>query len=494
MQFRSYLRRLIGVVTLTATILFGCEEAPSIPATERSTPQTERPSRLLHPDKPIQSIQLVTPAAGLQEPVDFLNRPMVLQSFESTSEALAVWRQFAGRQPVLLLLANNPHLMPVPGSLREQVDTLVNNDTAAAIVAAGDSNSPNPLLRSGMAVDIALRNKWFSQFQWALPLRDPGQALDLEAFRGQLTGAGIATDEEVAGLTLDERTFRGHLRNLPFTAAALPQLQNLPQPVIVHIDLGYFQPLYKNEIATPMLGIIHDTLATLRKMHLDTLAVTFTYSHGDGQMTLDVRFLGELIKELVAQPEILDVGIPPLWARQGDALYLSNFFQKEKIRELHEAQEQEAPQAAWVKFNLFRSAAEHKEGSRALDYLAQAVALDPMYALEYLELSQLAYKRQRPDEAMRMLSLAAKALPNDPFITLQMAQLAQELGDKETALHLVDQLRALTWSQVYYPGVVENLEGFRDFLRGESDSAPTAVMDKNEEKKRSRRLHSEKTN
>ena len=55
------------------------------------------------------------------------------------------------------------------------------------------------------------------------------------------------------------------------------------------------------------------------------------------------------------------------------------------MRKLYERQQQEAPDAGWVKFNLYRSAAEHKEGAKALDYLSKAVALDPLFALAVLD-------------------------------------------------------------------------------------------------------------
>lgn len=496
MACRSIPLICLCLVVLLTPFLISCQENTSSSGSATAEQPIDQRRRTLHAKHPASSIALQPPAAvaiaAATAPVDFMNRPMALQRFESSSDALVVWRRFAAQKPALLLLSNNPLLQPPPEELRESIDALANNAPLAEIFAAGDNHSSNPLFLPGMVLDIALRNEWFSQLVWVLPLRDPGQELNLEQFRAQLTGTGLANEEEAAGLTLDENVFRGHLRRLPFTAAALPLLQDLPQPVIIHFDLGYFQPLYKNEIATPMLAIVHDTLATLRRMHLDTLAVTFSYSHHADQLSLDVRFLGDLLNELIGKPEILDTGVPPVWAHQADALYLNNFFQKEKIRELYQAQELAAPKAAWVKFNLFRSAAGHKEDTQALDYLSQAVALDRTYALEYLNLSDQAYENQRPEEALRMLALAAAAFPNDPFIKLQMAQLAHELGDTTKAVKLVAQLQSLPWSEVYYPRIAEDLSGFAAFLRGELGTSPQASSPvKSEATHRARILHAE---
>ncbi len=403
---------------------------------------------------------------------DLLNEPTPVYRFETTAEALSIWRR-APERPTLLLLSNNPHLTPVPEEFRQKTTILIGNANAKTLALATTDRNPAPLILPGMAVDAALRNGWFKELAWALPLRDPSLEVNLEKFTEQLSQTQLANDNEISSIAETDRTFHGTLRNTAFRAAALPLLQGLQQPVIVHIDLSYFQPLYKNEIATPLLDVVFNTLTTLKKMHLQTLAVTFSYGHLDSQISLDVRFLGDLVADLIEDPARLDQAIPSNWQRQRDALYLANFFQKDKIRELYEAQEKDAPEAAWVKFNLYRSAAEHKEGAKALEYLEQAVNLDSIYALEYSELSNLAYEKQRPDEALRMLGLAAEVFHEDPFLKLQMAQLANQLGEKEQALELLNKIRNLQWSDIYYPQIPQYLADFTASVQsGHNESEP----------------------
>jgi len=395
---------------------------------------------------------------------NLLNEPTPVYRFETTAEALSVWRR-AKERPTLLLLSNNPHLTPVPEEFRKKASILINNAKAEYLALASTDRNPAPLIFPGMAVDAAMRNGWFNNLAWALPVRDPSMEVSLEKFTEQLSQSGIANEEEQSSIELTERTFHGYLRNTPFRAAALPILQGLQQPVIVHIDLSYFQPLYKNEIATPLLDIVFNTLATLKKMHLQTLAVTFSYGHLDSKIALDVRFLGDIIAYLIEDPARLDRPIPVNWQRQRDSLYLSNFFKKEEVRELFLAQEKESPNEPWIKFNLYRSAAEHKEGTKALDYLAKAVALDPLYALEYSELSNMAYEKQRPDKALRMLKLASEAFPQDPFIKLQIAKLANEVGEQEYALEMLNKIRNLEWSDYYYPKMPQHIADFTEFVQ-----------------------------
>jgi tetratricopeptide (TPR) repeat protein len=211
-------------------------------------------------------------------------------------------------------------------------------------------------------------------------------------------------------------------------------------------------------------------------MNLNTLAVTFSHGHIDSQIALDVRFLGGLINYLIEEPTRLELDIPLNWQRQRDTLYLANFFQKDKIRELFLAQEQDDPNTAYIKFNLYRSAAEHKEGTKALEYIADAVTLDPMYALEYFELSNMAYNKGQPDEALRMLKLADEVFHEDPFLKLQMAQLANEIGQKEVALEMLNKVRNLSWSEPYYPDMKQYIADLTIFIQsGEMPSQPDNI-------------------
>jgi tetratricopeptide (TPR) repeat protein len=315
-----------------------------------------------------------------------------------------------------------------------------------------------------MSIDVALRNNWFSQLTWVVPTLDQLVAPDLEAIRNLLFENAMTSEEEATSFIKDKQLTKGTLRNTPLSISNMSGLVAPDVPIILHIDLSYLQGLYKNEIATPTLQTIYSTLAALKEHNINTLAVTFAYGHLDNQIALDVRFIGEIIEQLIANPALLKEQPLPNWKRQADAIYLVNFFQGEKVDEIHRAQEQDDPDSAWVKFNLYRSSATLKQGEQALDYLAQAVALDPMYAYEYGNLARMAYDRRRPDETMRMYTLAGKALPEDHLIKLSMAELAAELGNHEMAKHLLDQLKDLPWSPPYHGEMNNYLDGLSNRL------------------------------
>lgn len=379
---------------------------------------------------------------------------------ETLADALPVWRRFAAQKPALLLLSNDPALVPPPSELQARIAQTLGSAADADIRRAGNGQQAAPLFLPVMSVDLALRQGWLRELIWAFPLPDAAQEVKLDTLREQLTGNRLADAEEAASLQLDGKVFSGRLRGAPFRAAALPNLPQVAGPVIVHIDLSYLQKLYKNEIATPVIPLAGSMLQQLKEKKLPVLAVTFSYNHADGSIPVNVRFLGDFISALAEKPERLGQPLPKRWAAQKDILYLENFFQKDEIRKLVEEQAKESSKTAWVQYNRYHTAGLFKEAGPALANLAHTVALDRTYGLEYLTLAQRAFDNKAPDQALKMMRMAAATFPENPFIKLQVAQLAMETGDRDTAKKLVKELRALPWSPVYYPDMPKYLEGF----------------------------------
>ncbi len=439
--------QLLLLALLLAFLLSGCRRKEDEAVTPRKT---------------LAPVQNTSQQTGL-----FLIEPIPLQRVEVASEALAVWRQYSKQKPTLLLFSNDPMLIPVPEVLRSDVDNVITMASQVEIAQVSSRHTPSLVMLPSMTVDAALRSGWFSQLVWALPLRDPDAELSVVALRQQFLEKGLADEQERASLVLLDKQVSGVLRETPLVVAPLPNLPQLTGPVIVHFDQSYFQQMYKNEIATPLIPLVINTLSTLREKKIPLLAVTFSYGNLEERIALDVRFIGEIVERLVAHPENFDQPMPANWKRMGDSLYLANFFKKDEVRELALAMNAEEPDAAWVKFALFRSAAANKQGSDALSFLAEAVKLDNVYAMEYLNLSEMAYDKGRPDEALRMLSLAANVFPESVQIKLKMAHLATDMGENETALHLVTQLQQLEWSPVYYPDMPKYLLDFTSFLKAQ---------------------------
>lgn len=394
------------------------------------------------------------------KPKVFLLDSLDLRQVEQSAEVLSVWRQFAQQKPTLLLLSNNPMLQPVPEQLREEVAGFTRTATQADLARRGNLLHSDPLFSSAMTTDAALRANLFDRLVWAIPRRGEDRTLELEEFRRQMLSADLINKGEADTLTVSDQGLSGQLRELPFQAVIIPNLPKFAGPLVVHIDLSYFQQMYKSEISTPVLEIIYDTLRQLRERKLQVLAVTFAYGNLEDRISLDVRYLGDVLKQLIASPAELDQPAPLDWQRQGTIIALANLFQKDKAREVALALATENEDKAWVKFTLYRSAQQNGQGDEALVFLDEAVALDKVFALEYATLAEKAYDRRQPHAALQILQKASVAFPDNHFLQLKLAQLSRELGDLETASSLLKNLRKLTWSSTYYPDMPDYLKAF----------------------------------
>ncbi len=425
-------------------LFFACEKKQDEPSKVNEPSSVSEPAEIPVPERTFTPL--------LQQGIE----PVVV---ELASEALASWRPAggAGEKPTLLLLSNDPFLRPVPQPLVAEVVHLAQSGSRDQLRVRGTALSPDPLLLPSMAVSAALQSGFFSRLVWVLPLVPEAQ-LDLEILRRQLVEYGAMSEDEASALVFESGAVVGRMHGVPLQIVPLAGLTSLAEPVLLHIDLSYFQPIYKGEIKTPLYPLLLQTLIHLRDLQLNVGEVTLSLSHLEGNLPLDTRFIGGTLAEIFRQPGFLDGGGPRHWDDRGQTLYLANFFQKERIRDLLLKMEQNDPADASVKFALYQVLRQFKEGTAALDALGQAVALDPVYAREYIELVTVANDNGRPDEALRMLERAAEVFAGNPFIRLEQAELLLHAGRNAEAVALIKQLQSLDWSSVYYPDLPQRMQ------------------------------------
>jgi len=433
----------ILVVLLFGLFVFAC--------TQEKTPEPA-------PQNSVKTAQVQT--------LNLFSDPIELQRFEWTTQVLSTWQRFADTKPTLLLLSNDPLLMPVPEPLRAEVAEHLKQADPGLLAKRGSLRSADPLLLGEMALDAALRAGFFSRVVWAIPQQEGGTQIEAKALGQQLLDAGLATPGEVASLHPVGPLVEGRLRDTPFIVGSLSALQTLNGPVVVHIDPSYYEKLYRNEIRTPLLPLVKTSLEQLKALQIKSLGLSYADANLDHRFALDGRYLGDFLAMMIADPQKLDAELSEIWKGQAEILYLKNFMQKEKIAQIAKQMVTTAPRSAWVKFTLYRAAQESDAGEAALQALAEAVLLDPVYALEYENLAEQAYDKGRPDAALQMLQLATETFPDNPHIRLKIAQLSSELDDRKTAQHLIEQLQKLPWSPVYYPQMPDYLKGFAAHLEG----------------------------
>lgn len=445
------MKRLLCLVACLSFLISSCEQKNDSPV------PAEVASPVATPEAPLITANL------LQEPIEAV-------LIEGPGQVLPVWRRCRGAEPALVLFSAAPLLQPVPEALRDEVRNMLRTADDKEILERTDIDRPDPLLLPSMALDAALDAGLFAEVVWVLPSAAPPEELRLEVFRKQLLDFGAVDKAEAASLTLTDGSFSGTVRGIPFRAVHPDALPAIERPVVLHIDQNFFPPLYMGEIKTPLYPLLYGTLAKIREANWQGCAATVARSTATGELPLDSRFIGTDLASLLSAPEQLDQPLPVFRKQRASALYLPNFFQNEKIRELYLEMETAAPEDASVKYGLYKIHRDLKKGNEALKYLEQAVSLDRAYAFEYLALAPVAEEKGLPDQALKMIRLAQTAMPGNPFISLEMAAHLIKLNHPEQALEILEELHSLSWSKVYYPDMSGHLEAMMTTAKEKHDA------------------------
>lgn len=405
------------------------------------------------------------PAIPIEAPT-FLSTSIDTTVIETTNEALPLWRKYAKHRPLLAIVAQSPALLPIPAEKKAETRRLLGEADDATLTRKTGLSDPDPAILPLMSIGAALDVDWLSGVVWVFPTTSPPTMIDPDIFRQQLTESGIATAGEAKALTFETGVFRGTIRGKTFIASPLTALPEINQPLLLHIDCDFFKPLYKGEIKTPLYPLLVETLNAIKAIQWKIAAATVSRSTFGAELPLQTRFLGGQIAEILTEPEMLDRAIPDNWSERANALYLENFMQKDKMREIYLHLEKDDPADPSLKYALYQLARQFNQGDAALDYLRQAVQMDPVYALEYVTLSDLALQKQRPEQALKMLKLARAALSHDPFLLTLLSRTMLNTGDRTEAAAIAAELRTLQWSEFYYPEQAEATEALAKLLEG----------------------------
>jgi len=432
--------KVIIFLLISTLILTGCNSSQDEAAPSQQNNSTQ--------EQPLLAIK----------PVTLMIEPVEATRVETATAALPIWRNYAAHKPALILFSNDPFLTPVPAPLHDQVMQLIRTGNPAQIKSRAVDISPNPLLMHSMAVEAALQAGFFSELVWVLPLKDEESLPPLAQFRQQMLDNGMISQAESESFAAEGNHYIADLRGIPVKIGTLAHIPLPKSPAWVHIDLSIFKPLYKNEVSTPLYPLVFSSLKKIREAGISSIGATISQSNLGGALSLKIRFLGKDLRHILMHPASIDEELPELQFRRTQNLYLEQFMKKEEILENCLKMEALAPEDASVKFDLYHANREMQGGNQALEYLAQAVALDPMYAYEYFYLAETAVERNRPDAALKMVEKARETFPDNPMTLIMEADINLVLGHRETALKLLTQAQTLPWSKVYDPDMHDRLE------------------------------------
>ena len=436
------------VLLLLFVLLSGCDRAES-PVPE---PQIER----------VQNAGSTTTAATQEKanlsppplaPSPLLTEPAELTTVEMPGDVLPVWRQWREQRPTLVIFAKEPMLMEIEPQTIETLDNLINQAGPEQFLRGSRLQKAEPVFLPEQTLTAALRHDFFSKVIWVAPPPKPDEEISQETFLKQVQDHGILSADEIASLEIGEHFYEGIRRGTPFQISIDGSLPRLEGPVVVHIDMNFFMALYDSEVRTPIFTLLHDTLSALRITNWPTLVTTLTLATEEGATPLEMRFIKTLLTEIFAEPQRLDADLPEAWDLLREARYLETFFQPERVIDLYLRMEQLRPNDAAVKFDIYRILYTLKDREEAFGYLDRAIALDPGFAVEYLNRAVQAVSKEQYQDALAFLEKAMKLMGDNPFLRMEAVKVMRTLGRDEEADRELSRLRTLPWSPIYYPNI-----------------------------------------
>lgn len=385
----------------------------------------------------------------------FLSDPSEIFLSETPLDALPTWRLYKNLKPTLLLFSDRPAFAAVPQELITRAQKLVESASPQQLLDSTPFANFDPIFLPDMAIRSAILSEYFSQIVWIAPLPDgPPTELSLALMRNHMEEQGLLNQKEIADLKQTQFGFKGRIGDLPLSIMFTPTLSiDETCRYVIHFDMSFFVANYKNEVKTPIYNSIHDFFIQLRSLNISNYATTLSRSNLGNGIPLRFRGIGADIARMIKEPLILDSEIPRSWKIKSQIFYLENFFQPEEIYQLATELTRIDPKDPSSHYELYRAKRLNK-----LPYngaLESAIENDSIYATEFLILAENA---KDPEQTVNFLLNASKHLPSDPVIQLRLAHALIDANDHEKAKKLINSLKRMKWSHIYFPEVISSLE------------------------------------
>ncbi|GEM_PF-1712518 len=440
---------LLAIFPLLLTL--GCEPEPS-PA----PPATG--TAISTPAKPPAEVPVKAAPAPVNTRLPF-TESLPAKAYELPSGALASWREAREHQPALLLYASHPLLEPIPAGARAELQSLLERSSAQEIVSRSRYWGANPALLPPQTVSAAIDAGLIGELILIRPTRAEPKAFPLDVIRHELRQGQFLTENEARALNLvAEGVISGTVRGLPLRIVHPERLPKLTRPALLHIDLGYFRDMYVNEVKTPSYDLIQQLAGQVADAGNPTVAATLSFSNQEAGLSLESRFIMRDLAAILANPKLLKGATPASWALRASALYAGEMFSEGRARELTEQAVAATPDDAAAHYALALNLFEQNRSEEGFAALDRAARLDSGYALEYLYLAERGLELGQFGKSIELMHKLVAALPDVPFLRLQLANYLIQAGRGPEAVPLVAQLRALRWSETVHPGVVSLLE------------------------------------
>ncbi len=254
-----------------------------------------------------------------------------------------------------------------------------------------------------------------------VPIEKDIGPLHFENWRSSLPEAG----RKEGVFVLDNGIIRGNGRFAGIRVLPLTRPGDWPRRPVAVVDPGFFLALYKDEVRTPMIGLVMKWVKTLRAAGVDPPRAWIVDRNRELDFPLEFGYLPGLVREALDNLAAFRDALPETWERLDRAQYLAFFAQTdEALREYAAvARASGLPAASYQAAQLsFR----HRDIDAGVAYLEAAGRKDPDYARGFLVQGFNLGSKGELGAAEKVLRAGRRLFPGNEMISIAFARVLGE--------------------------------------------------------------------
>jgi tetratricopeptide (TPR) repeat protein len=231
----------------------------------------------------------------------------------------------------------------------------------------------------------------------------------------------------------EEGAFVGRIGGTAVSFRPLASLPRFEEARSLLVDPLFFQELYRNEVKTPMVGIVRKWGATLVEKGLASRPVVLLDEPERADFPLELGWLPRMLREVHASPSSFADSLPGKWATFAEAERMRYFEQSRQAAELYESYLEGDPSDPSAYLLLARLAARDGDVTEARRRIDQASSIDRAYRRGYGELAAFLLGKSEEERAVEALEGGLSRFPADPGLSTFLAGTLLQRGERKAA-------------------------------------------------------------
>ncbi|MBN2071107.1 MAG: hypothetical protein JW814_06570 [Candidatus Krumholzibacteriota bacterium] len=368
-----------------------------------------------------------------------------ISKVETNSEALQAWVVNDAKADVLIHIDTSDDMKVFPAAYDETLKNAADHLKRKNILVIDQISQ---FIENGGTVNLGQKAGIYKRVIWVLPATVPISSNPVFSFNRVLIEKRGYRKTDLADLAADGKNISGTIDNVPITVTRLEDLELGPEETaIIDIDLGYFIG-QKAQDQQQRMGtrVLIDFLRTLRRKNIKTTQVTINLSSINSTVPMDMRFFGNLIEDILKDPQIIEGDIPEKYSMMIEAEEALLAGQFDKSEAIYKVLSDRYPDDPGLFFSLAVSRGFQGKGEESAEALLKAYENDTAYLRGFFQFARVLAVNNKLEAGQKLLQAPGlKALVPQDELDYQMGLFFFNAGayyDAITYLEMVSQKRS----------------------------------------------------